>query len=91
VTIYVHNNAEAPRSGAVVSGVWSDGATGTATCTANTTGSCNVSVNGLLLSSVASVRFTVNGLGLAGYSYAPASNHDPDGDSDGSSIVVSRP
>jgi hypothetical protein len=91
VTIYIHSNAEAPIPGAVVSGAWSDGATGTAACTANAAGYCNVSVNGLLLDTVASVRFTVNGLSLAGYSYAPANNHDPDGDGDGTSIVVPRP
>jgi hypothetical protein len=91
VTILVHSDVEVSLPGTVVSGVWSNGATGTATCTTNAAGSCNVSANGLLLDSVASVTFTVSELNLADYSYAPASNHDPDGDSDGTQIIVFKP
>jgi hypothetical protein len=91
VTIRVHSGAHAPMPGTLVSGVWSDGVSDTATCTTNGIGVCNVSENGLLRASVPSVRFTVSGLSLAGYSHAPASHHDPDGDSDGVTIVVVQP
>jgi hypothetical protein len=38
-----------------------------------------------------SITFTVTGVAEAGATYQPAANHDPDGDSDGSSIVIARP
>jgi hypothetical protein len=40
---------------------------------------------------VASVTFTVTGATRSGFTYTPASNHDPDIDSNGTSIVVLRP
>ena len=91
VTIYVHNQAEALMPGAIVTGIWSDGATGAATCTANTAGSCNVSTSGLRVGVVNSVRFTVTGLSRSGYSYAPAANHDPESDSNGTTLVIIAP
>ena len=91
MTVYVHSGPESAMPGAVVTGSWSGGATGAATCTTNIAGLCNVSANGLLMDSVPSVRLTVNGVSLAGYNYSPVGNHDPDGESDGTSIVVSRP
>jgi hypothetical protein len=34
--------------------------------------------------------FGVSGMTLAGYAYKPSANHDPDGDSNGYSILVRR-
>jgi hypothetical protein len=36
------------------------------------------------------VTFTVTGISHASMTYKAAANHDPDGDSNGSSIVVSK-
>ena len=66
------------------------GATGGAECTTDGGGQCSV-VKGNLKFDEASVTFTVDSVTAAGYSYAPAANHDPDGDSDGASITVSSP
>jgi hypothetical protein len=44
-----------------------------------------------LRNGVPTIGLTINGLSLAGYDYAPALSHDPDGDSDGTSIVVVQP
>jgi hypothetical protein len=37
------------------------------------------------------ITFTVTTIVATGRSYDPSRNHDPDGDSDGTSIVVTRP
>jgi len=90
VTITVHDQNHSPLANATVAGTWSAGATGGAECTTGANGQCSVT-KGNLKFSVASVTFTVDSVTLAGYSYVPTSNHDPDGDSDGTSIVVSAP
>jgi hypothetical protein len=41
--------------------------------------------------SVASVTFGVTSATKSGWTYAPTANHDPDGDSTGTVIVVPRP
>lgn len=89
VTITVHNGSEAPVAGATVSGSWSAGATGTGSCVTNAGGQCTVTktnING----GVASVTFSVTNVTAAGLTYAPGSNHDPDADSNGTSIVVPK-
>jgi hypothetical protein len=37
------------------------------------------------------VTFTVTDVSKAGMTYNPGANHDPDGDSNGTVIVVSKP
>jgi hypothetical protein len=37
------------------------------------------------------VTFTVSSVVKTGYTYMPASNHDPDGDSNGTAITVHKP
>jgi hypothetical protein len=91
VTITVHDANHAARSGVLVSGAWSGGTSGSATCTTGTSGQCSVSKSNLSRSSVSSVTFTVNNLTLAGYTYNAIANHDPDGGSNGTAIVVGRP
>jgi hypothetical protein len=90
VTITVHNASHAPVSGITVTGSWSGGTTGTATCTTNASGQCSVT-SANMSSKKASVTFTVTNLsGGSGYTYNSSSNHDPDGDSNGTSITVLR-
>jgi len=90
VTIGVHNASHAAVTGAVVTGSWSNGATGTTTCTTAANGRCSVTKSGIR-NRTSSVRFTVTGITRSGLTYASAANHDPDGDSTGTSIVVSKP
>ncbi len=90
VTIGIHDAAHKAVVGATVSGSWSNGATGTSSCVTTTSGRCTVSKTGLLTGTT-SVRFNVGTVVAAGYVYAPARNHEPDGDSTGTSIVVSKP
>jgi serine protease AprX len=89
VTIYIHNASENPLSGAKVNVSWSGGATGTTSCTTNTSGYCSVSKS--LSTSKTSITLTVTSATKSSYTYNAAANHDPDGDSTGTVIVVSKP
>jgi PKD repeat protein len=88
VTITVHNSSHSPVANATASGSWSNG--GTASCTTAASGACTVSKPGLL-KIPATVTFTVVNVTHATLSYQSADNHDPDGDSNGTSITLSRP
>jgi hypothetical protein len=91
VTIRVHNAAHLAVGGAVVTGSWSNGASGAISCTTTSSGACTVQKNKLSKASIASVTFTVTSVTLAGSTYTPTANHDPDGDSTGTMITVIRP
>lgn len=91
VTIQVHTAAHANVAGALVTGTWGGGASGTGTCTTNNTGVCTVSSAKLSRAGVASATFTITSVTKAGSTYTPGSNHDPDGDSNGTTITVLRP
>ncbi|MEP6637927.1 MAG: Ig-like domain-containing protein [Chloroflexota bacterium] len=90
VSILVHNVADAPFSGVTVNGTWSTGATGAVSCRSAATGLCSVTKTGIV-NTTASVTFSITSLVLTKAAYVPASNHDPDGDSTGTVIVVSKP
>lgn len=88
VTVRVHSGTHANVSGAMVTGTWTGGAS--ASCTTSKNGTCSVTVT-KLATSVGSVTFSVTGITKSGSTYASSSNHDPDADSDGTTIVVLRP
>jgi hypothetical protein len=90
VTITVHDSDHAPVANATVSGAWSSGASGTASCITNISGVCTVSKNNIR-NNFTSVTFTVNNITHATLSYSAADNHDPDGGSNGTVIVVNKP
>ena len=87
VTVTVHDAADAVVSGAVVSGSWSGGYSGAGTCTTNPGGTCSVS-SGNIPGKKTSVTFTVTNVTQSGASYNASANHDPDGDSNGTSITI---
>jgi hypothetical protein len=91
VTIRVHNGTHGAVSGVVLTGVWSNGASGSASCTTAANGSCTVQSTKLSRAAVASATFTVTAATRSGWTYVPTLNHDPDGDSTGTAIVVLRP
>lgn len=88
VTVSVHDDAHLPVSGALVSGTWVD--FGTASCTTGADGTCLVALNGIPRRT-SSVTFVVDDVSHASLVYSPGANHDPDGDSDGTTITVNRP
>ena len=90
VTIRVENATHGALANATVTGVWSDGATGSANCRTSVVGVCTVSKSSNS-TTIGSVTFTVTGVTLSGRAYDASANHDSDDDSTGTMIVVSRP
>jgi serine protease AprX len=90
VTITVHDDNENPVANATVSGTWSNGAKGNASCTTDVNGVCQVAKTGLS-GRTASVTFTVTNVSQSTLTYVSSDNHDPDGDSNGTSIDVAKP
>jgi hypothetical protein len=90
VTITVHGASHGPLASATVSGSWSGGASGGGSCVTNASGQCTVSKTNINRNS-ASATFSVTGVTHAVNTYNGADNHDPDGDSNGTTIVVARP
>jgi PKD repeat protein len=87
-TITVHDSAYGPLAGATVSGSWSNGLAGS--CTTNASGQCTLS-NAAIPKKIGSITFTVVDVTHVTATYQSAWNHDPDGDSDGTSVRVSKP
>ncbi len=88
VAITVHDDTEVPVAGVTVSGTWTTGRRTTpAECVTDAFGACTLT-NQRVSSRLAEAIFTVNGLTLADLTYDPVANHDPDGDSDGTTIVI---
>jgi len=90
VTITAHDASHAVVSGATVSGTWSGGYSGSASCTTNSSGLCSVTT-GNIQNKKTSVTFTVTNVAKSGYTYSAGLNHDPDGDSSGTTITVNKP
>jgi len=89
-TTTVHDVNHAAIANATVSGSWSGGITGTASCVTNSAGQCSVT-SGNISTKSASVTFTVTNVSQAAYAYQSSSNHDPDGDSSGTALTITRP
>ncbi len=87
VTIKVHTGSHGLVANAVVSGSWTGGST--SSCTTNASGQCKVSRSGIP-KTTGNVSFAVTNVTRATFVYKPASNHDPDGDSSGTAITVTK-
>ena len=90
VAITVHAANHNPVSGATVSGTWSNGYSGSSQCTTGSNGSCRVTT-GNIWRSTNRAKFSVSSVKYPSSTYAPAANHDPDGDSNGVNITVNKP
>ncbi|UCC76408.1 MAG: hypothetical protein JSW37_13015, partial [Anaerolineales bacterium] len=90
VTIVVQDTDHNLAADVAVSGSWTGGYSGSSTCTTGEDGACTVSSSFIWRGSP-SATFTVYSLSHPALTYQPADNHDPDGDSNGSSIPVNRP
>jgi hypothetical protein len=83
VTITVHDGNHQPVANVTVNGTWTSGGPGV--CTTNTVGQCTLSRQ----TSGAAVTFTVGSLESSSYRvYLAGANHDPDGESNGTSIRI---
>lgn len=84
------SHAAAP-AGTVISGVWDDGSVGS--CATEVPGRCTIAKSDIPIGA-GTATFRVTGLANPAYpEYGDdlTANHDPNGDSDGTSITVSRP
>lgn len=88
VTIRIRNSTGGAVSNVVVTGTWSTGHT--VSCTTGSGGNCTLTRKQIGLSRT-SVTFQVTNATRSGWLYLASANTDPDGDSDGTSIVVSQP
>jgi hypothetical protein len=85
--IAVHDLDHTDIAGAIVTGTWSGKKV--VQCTTGATGRCTVSAR--YGKAKASATFKVTSIQFAGTTYDATANHDPDGDSNGTSIVVAKP
>lgn len=90
VTITIMDENADPVADATVTGNLSSGDTGTAVCTTDSNGVCSVT-SGQIRGKSKSVTFVVTNIAHATLTYDAAANNDPDGDSDGTTIVVLKP
>jgi hypothetical protein len=86
--VTIHNGNDNPLANATVNGSWSNGG-GSGNCVTNGSGQCTITTSNLK-NNISQITFTVNNVTHASNSYQSSANHDPDGDSNGSSIVVLR-
>jgi len=90
VTISVHEANENPVADATVSGTWSGGYSSSYSCITETNGQCVVST-GPIPNPKTSVTLSIDNITHLTLLYDSTSNHDPDGDSNGTFIAVSKP
>jgi len=88
VTVAIHDGSHTPLAGATVTGSWSNGVAGS--CTTNGLGLCTLS-NAAIPKKIGSITFTVVNTTHPAAMYRSADNHDPDGDSAGVTIRVTKP
>ena len=88
VTVTVATAAGDPAVGATVTGIWSTGETGS--CVTGADGTCTAELSGIG-KRTGSVGFAVTDVSAGQLEYDPSANTDPDGDSDGTTIVVPKP
>jgi hypothetical protein len=89
VEITIHDASHNPLNGATINGTWDPAGLASDECTTGGGGTCIMLYPGLKKKQ-SSVSFTVTSVTMDGQTYEPADNHDPDGDSDGTTIVVRR-
>ncbi|MGH2500116.1 MAG: S8 family serine peptidase [Candidatus Limnocylindria bacterium] len=90
VTITVHDAAETIVPSATVSGSFTQGTwSKSVSCSTGTGGTCSVA-SGEFPSNEGKASFTVTGLTHASLAYDGTANHDPDGDSDGTTIALAK-
>ncbi len=91
VTATVHGADESPLDGATVTlRITVDGTSTTGSCTTGSDGQCTLSLSGIAKRN-GSATFTVTSVTHAAETYSSGDNHDPDGDTDGTTIAVGKP
>lgn len=91
VTARVENSGHVAVAGATIYGTWSGGYNGGTSCVTQDTGGCSVTTGNISRSRAGTVSFTVTNVVHPAMAYGSSGNHDPDGDSDGTTITVLKP
>lgn len=89
VSVTVEDSNHNPVANATVDGSWSGGASGTGSCVTDANGRCDIT-SGNINNNQSSATFTVSSVSHGSLSYDAGANHDPDGDSNGTTIIISR-
>jgi hypothetical protein len=93
VEVTVHDVSHNPINGATVVGVWDPAGLASDECTTGEgggNGTC-IFLFPLIAKKVRSVSFTVTNITMTGKTYVASDNHDVDGSSNGTVVVVQRP
>jgi subtilisin len=91
VTILVHNGAEQPVAGAVVRGTFTQGSwTAAVSCTTAGDGRAVCALGSSFPARDSQAGFRVDSVVNPSLPYRPAANHDPDGESNGTSITIAK-
>lgn len=86
VTVILHDENEAPIENTTVAGVWSIVVSGSETsCVTDPTGTCTMTTGSIRNRDGSAITLDVS---VPHPDYQPGSNHDPDADSDGTTITV---
>ncbi len=91
VTVTVHDGSHGSVENATVAGTFYQGGSAvvSAECTTDASGTCSVD-SGEFPSNQGRASFEVDSVSHESLSYSPADNHDPDGDSDGTIIELTK-
>ena len=91
VTVLIYNGGEGPVADAVVTGIFTQNgdSVGPLFCITGDDGTCTIK-SGTFPQKSGNATFTVLDVILPGHDYQWGDNHDPDGDSDGTAIALSK-
>jgi hypothetical protein len=91
VTITVRDANQNLVNNATVRGTWSNDISQSVNCTTNSSGQCSWTSSNVKKSDYPSLTFTVTGITHSTFTYNSAGNSDPDGDSNGTAIAITKP
>jgi hypothetical protein len=88
--VTVHTASHQPLSGVYVTFRYNGAVNGETSCVTNSSGVCNV-LSKQVTASSGTVTFRIQNMTRSGFTYTSSANHDPDGDSNGTRIDVTKP
>jgi M6 family metalloprotease-like protein len=92
IDVEVHDIFHTPVAGVKITASFTgNGLSTSLSCTTGTNGHCSLIKTGIDNIKTPSVTVKVTAVSKTGYTYNAAANHDPDGDSNGTTIVVNKP
>lgn len=89
VTITIHDTNHNPIANANVSGEWNMGGLGTVGCVTSSDGTCSTTSDPIQKKDK-EIIFFVNNVSHGSLTYTLTDNHDPDGDSNGTEIIIGK-